>query len=295
MDNVALCICGCGKPATKGQWYPGHWNRGKKHEQRASRGSKVRVKKTPEERSAIAKAMWDKRGRKEIILNPCSCGCEEMVKGEWAWGHHSRVNNVSKREDIKELRRQNMTNLHDEGKMPEAWNKGLTAETDSRVKLNIENLMITVRSAEHRQMHSDLMHKHRLDGTIPTLTGSAHSQWKGGSSEITQIIRGSGELYRQWRRPILIRDGFKCIQCGKTDDLNVHHDKERMAEIIHKIKNSFISSSHRDPDVELSWEEKKYVADSVIDYHVSQNTSGITLCFDCHMDLHHREGTEDLD
>ena len=68
------------------------------------------------------------------IQNYCACGCKTTIKDKlkWAKGHHSRVNNISKREDIKELRREKMQEWHDSGKwIP--WNKGVS---DERTKAN---------------------------------------------------------------------------------------------------------------------------------------------------------------
>lgn len=104
MEQVALCICGCGNQADRGQWVRGHWNRGKKHVDRLPPNTKPkRIKKTHEEMSQIAKERWDKRGRVTIELHACACGCGEQVKGKWAQGHHSRVNNISKREEIRKF------------------------------------------------------------------------------------------------------------------------------------------------------------------------------------------------
>ena len=32
--------------------------------------------------------------------------------------------------------------------------------------------------------------------------------------------------YRQWRKAVLERDGFKCAYCGSTENLEAHHIKE---------------------------------------------------------------------
>ena len=124
------------------------------------------------------------------------------------------------------------------------------------------------------------MSKMRKDGTIPTLYREKSSQWKGGVSSIQQIARGDKRLYEQWKYPILVRDGFKCTQCINSTDLHVHHDKETFSEIIKKVMT--LDDYEKIDD----FETKRRITDKIIDYHTSNNVSGITLCKDCHNKLH---------
>ena len=282
-NNIQECRCGCGNVAnTSRGWVRGHWNRGKKHESRLKPGDrssfleqeKQRKKAEREERKRL------RAEKKKEALNPCACGCGEMVKGKWKWGHHSRVNNISKRADIREKRSISMTRRHVEGQMPDPWNRGKTREDDPRIEKYIVPLLEKVRSPENRKMLSETMSRNRLNGTIPTLTGSSHSQWKGGTSSITQRVRGSHQLHKWWRVPIMRTDDFMCSSCETHCDLVVHHYEERMHEIIQK----FLSEHWP----EMTWDEETEVVDDTVAYHIKNDVKGVTMCKSCH-DLVHEE------
>ncbi len=213
----------------------------------------------------------------------CLCGCGEEVKNKWVRGHHSRVNNISKRADIKEKRRKSMKRRHDEGLMPETWNKGKTQDTDERVKKNVRGLVKNAKSSEWRKKKSKEMRRNRLDGTIPTLRGSKHSQWQGGTSSITERIRGSHQLYKHWKRPIFEECKFRCHRCnaGSDKSLVVHHFDERMHEI---IKRFLPEDCH-----ELTWEEETEVVEDVVAYHLKNRVQGVLLCESCHSFVHDHE------
>ena len=51
-------------------------------------------------------------------------------------------------------------------------------------------------------------------------------------------------------------------------NLEVHHDKETMAEIIDKFKSDSLT--------------KEQIVESIVKYHIENNVSGITLCKECH-------------
>lgn len=267
-ENEHSCACGCGRILRGSrEYFPGH--------------KPKRVRKTKEERSAIAKARWDGR-RVERIVNLCACGCGGTTKGMWVKGHHSRVENVSRRADVREKRSVMFLRLHAEGKLGEAWNKGLTKEQDSRlVKCGRP---VDVLSDEERQFRSEEMKKRWKDGSIVPFTGSSHSQWKGGTSSITQRLRGHSRMYKEWKLPILQRDGFECTVCHRgalETRLAVHHDKERFAAILHL----FVKVD----GPELTWEQETEVVEKVVDYHVQERVSGVTLCHDCHAKVHEKD------
>lgn len=221
----------------------------------------------------------------------CLCGCGEETKNgiKWTWGHHARVNNISKREDIKEIRSQKMKAWHDSGEWV-AWNKGLTTE-DERVRDNINSLTAAINTPVAILKSSNKMKKQWADGLIIPITGSNHYKWKGGTSSLVQFLRADHSLYKEWKFPILCRDGFMCqkkgVNCSKTMELTIHHDVEKMCDIMHK----FIPEDKH----ELSYEEKKIIIHKIVEYHVDNKVSGITLCKYCHKEFHNSYNFTDED
>ena len=87
-----------------------------------------------------------------------------------------------------------------------------------------------------------------------------------------------GRLYDIWTKPILERDNFTCQKCGQEGGkLQVHHNKETLAEIIFKFVSKFAIDAK-----DLSTEKKKLIRDQILKYHASGKVSGITLCIKCH-------------
>lgn len=89
---------------------------------------------------------------------------------------------------------------------------------------------------------------------------------------MAQLIHTNNALYKKWKKPILIRDRFECQLCGSTERLQVHHNEERMADIIKKFINDD--------------EEDRVIINEVVNYHIDNKVSGITLCRKCHKKLH---------
>lgn len=87
------------------------------------------------------------------------------------------------------------------------------------------------------------------------ITGENHWNWKGGISDENHRVRESAK-YKQWRKDVFIRDGYTCQHCGAVGGmLNAHH-----------IKPFSVFPELR--------------------FDVS---NGITLCKQCHIELHRRE------
>lgn len=122
-----------------------------------------------------------------------------------------------------------------------------------------------------------IMRDNRLSDVIPTLSGSAHSQWRGGTSALGPLCRS--KIYRTWAFPKLQAAGFKCSRCDITRDLEVHHDGERFAEIMHKG----IETLGEPGD---DWDRKECFAEWVSWYHTENDVSGKVLCSLCHDAIH---------
>ena len=152
------------------------------------------------------------------------------------------------------------------------WNRGKTKESDERVA-NIGKKI----KEKHGERYSLLMRANRLSGILPSLTGSAHPGWKGGTSALQPLVRS--HLHREWTYPKLKASGFKCDKCGSTKELEVHHDGERFANILHR---AILELGEPGDD----FEKKSLISEWVTDYHIEKNISGIVLCEDCHATEH---------
>ena len=157
------------------------------------------------------------------------------------------------------------------------WARGKTAKTDDRLKRLGESVSKSF-TDDRKEKMSYLMSKNRKGDIIPTLFGPDSSQWKGGTSEVNNIARSNKRLYDEWKYPILIRDSFKCVECGNSKKLHIHHDKEKFCEIVEKHM----------PDVDeiTDFVLKKSIAEKIVDYHIKNKVSGITLCDKCHEKYH---------
>jgi len=218
----------------------------------------------------------------------CACGCGEKTKWSYTdkrfrefsavghlmrvrnnWGHNQKAIDAS-----AETRRQQYKNGE-----RESWCKGLTKETDDRLRIYGEKISKKF-TVERKEKQSIVMSDMRKNGTIPTLYREKSSQWKGGVSSIQQLARSDKRLYDLWKYPILVRDGFKCKVCSNTKDLHVHHNGESFSEIIKKVMT--IDDYEKIDDFEI----KRSVTDRVIEYHVTHKVEGETLCKECHNKLH---------
>lgn len=215
----------------------------------------------------------------------CKCGCNERVKWshgkkgfvDYRQGHQSRVNNNwghNKNAQTKSAKTRRKQFQLGERKV---WNDGLTKDDDYRIK-NYGKTISDTFSHERKIRYARIMKSNRLNGTVPTLTKSQHPQWKGGVSEINAMARSSTKLYKEWKYPILIRDKFQCVKCKSSELLHVHHDEETMSSIVKK---------HVLTDVDnMDFDLKREIADKIVEYHVKNNVSGVTLCVKCHGELH---------
>lgn len=214
----------------------------------------------------------------------CKCGCGELTpfttlqKGykEWIRGHVSRVKNNWGHNRVaidksSETRRRQYKN----GERT-VWNAGLNKEIDNRVAVNGKHRADAF-TDEIKLEYAERMRTNRLDGTIPTRWGKEAAYWKGGTSSINNLVRANARLYTDWKYPILCRDRFKCVKCESTKKLEVHHTDETMADILHIYVTK---------DDDFTFDEKREIMNKIIDYHVSNEVAGETLCKKCHMELH---------
>lgn len=210
---------------------------------------------------------WHRKNKGHNKFNPYIIGHNNRVINNWGHNKHAQIKSA-------ETRRKQYANGE-----RKVWCDGLTKKTDSRLEKSGSIISKKFTDAKKEQ-YAKRMSEMRNDGTIPTLYKEKSSRWKGGVSLIQSVARSDKRLYDQWKHPILKRDMYKCIECQSTKDLHVHHDRETFSEIIKKVMTI------DDYDNIDSFETKKYVTDKIVEYHVKNATSGITLCKVCH-NKHH--------
>jgi hypothetical protein len=189
-------------------------------------------------------------------------------------GHSSKVNNNwghNKTAQDKSLKKR-----RDEGLWSrDPWNRGKTKENDPEFALICEK---AYNSEKEKIRKSNKMKNQWANEQLQPLTGSSHPQWRGGTSALQPMVRS--HLYNRWTFHKLKENGFRCSSCGATDDLEVHHNGERFATILHKA----IEYLGEPGD---SFEKKSLISEWVTNYHIDNNVSGIVLCVDCHNAAHH--------
>lgn len=231
------------------------------------------------------------------ITPTCKCGCGEPVKfltieigfREYKLGHMARVKNNYQTEKSIANSKATIKRLVQEGKfkhLQSGWSKGLTKETDQRVR-NLTNSINSNR--EEIRKKSERLSKLRLDGTVPTLYGPEHSQWKGGISPLNNLCRSYTRLYKEWKYPRLVEAGFKCSECSNSEKLEVHHDKQTFSEILriaakeNNWEKNLTTSTVSTTEIETL---KQKIKDFIVDYHIQHNVSGKVLCVQCHQNIH---------
>lgn len=90
----------------------------------------------------------------------------------------------------------------------------------------------TVPDERKKKISETLKKKHASGELISPLrtlgligrTGKDAMNWQGGKTLIGQNIRRS-DKYRRFRYGVLARDGYKCVECGSEENLQVDHIK----------------------------------------------------------------------
>lgn len=228
---------------------------------------------------------------KQIFLSgkdpQCECGCGKIPRFhslqvgfmKFVRGHSSRINNnwghneTALSKSIGKRRE-----MWKNGEI-EAWCKGKTKDSDPRIaEMSVKIKETIMNDVEERQRRSDYMTQQWVNKDIVPLTGSAHSQWKGGVSELGAMCRS--RLYREWSFPKMVEASFKCTSCDSSGNLEVHHVGERFASILQKG----IETLGEPGD---DFDRKTCFVDWVLWYHATHDVSGRVLCSSCHEAIHH--------
>ena len=154
-----------------------------------------------------------------------------------------------------------------------SWNKGLTKETDSRVKKISESLDGKKLTKKHRKTlrESHLGQKAWNKGITGLFIGDKSANWKGGKTKVRWLIPGLSQ-YRVWRKGVFEKDHHTCQDCGEKSrkghqvSLQAHHVKEVWRIIDeYKLKTS---------------------EDCLTCAELWDISNGVTLCEKCHKKRH---------
>jgi hypothetical protein len=67
-------------------------------------------------------------------------------------------------------------------------------------------------------------HKLKISENHYNVSGDKNPNWQGGiSDEMTRWHNNNWKKLKQWRDGIFKRDGYKCKDCGETENLEAHH------------------------------------------------------------------------
>lgn len=214
----------------------------------------------------------------------CECGCGEFTKfytlqigfSRFVNGHNARVNNGWTSEKSRRNSLKTRQGMWERGEI-KPWATGKSPDHPDNVK-RIKNMTAAIlANPEERKRRSIQMSLDRKSGRIPTLYGKDSSQWKGGTSALQPLVRS--RVFNAWTYPKLKAANFVCQQCGSKKDLEVHHDKERFAEILIKAIQTL-------GELGDDFSMRASLADWVADYHVTNDVSGVVLCETCHDQKH---------
>ena len=150
----------------------------------------------------------------------------------------------------------------------QVWNKGLTKETDERVKINSQGI------AKHIKEHPlrYWLGKKRLD-----ISGKNCHTWKGGITPLEKLIRESLE-YKTWRINVYKRDYYTCRECFRKDGNIIAHHIKSFTNIFQEFLQQYSQFSPID--------DKETLVRLSFTYQPFWNVNnGKTLCEKCHKSL----------
>jgi hypothetical protein len=241
----------------------------------------------------------------------CGCGCGESVKfldagrgySKYVRGHQSRIQNNFQTEKSRNNSVTTRRKMIEDGSFKpfhlketgEHWGKGLTKETDERIRKMAE----TVSLPEERARRSERLRQNRLSGVVQTLQKREHSQWKGGISPLNHFCHANRRLYNDWKYPKMVAANLKCSICANTGKIEVHHNQETFSVILRRIAAEHgweekIATFFNDELTPELLSLKDAISAAVAEYHISNNVSGVVLCQGCHKAEHKRLKSSDI-
>lgn len=285
-DKPKLCKCGCGQPVTQrrngayNDFINHHYIRIKNPAQSESFKKRMRgdnnPSKRPEVRERISKNLKGvyvgeknhmKQEKYRKLFSDMWMGEKNPMYGK----KHSKESKIKM--SISQKKRPPET---EETKIKRSKaKKGITKTEEHKRKISetfkIKKISSGKNNPFYGQRHSketrNIISKYRKKENG---MNENHPLWDEIITPLIQSIRVSGD-YKRWRDSVFLRDNFTCQKCFKrgNGDLNVHHCLKSFSKI---IKENNISSL-----------EDAFLCDDLWNIN-----NGITLCKDCHYELHYK-------
>lgn len=174
------------------------------------------------------------------------------------------------------------------------WNKGLTKNTDERVKAYGLSCSLTKHGYEpwnKGKSYEELKGKEWAD----SFKKNSSNLRKGkpnykrrkdyNKSKPLSYFRKMCRvpLYSAWTRKILERDNFRCVYCGYNKDLEVHHLRS-FSSIVKKVAKEL--NIDLNDYKELTEFEYNSLREAIVNEHKLED--GITVCDECHKGIDER-------
>lgn len=172
-----------------------------------------------------------------------------------------------------------------------AWNKGLTKETDERVRRGAEldskakmgsvpwNKGYTYDELKGKEWADEFKKKSSCSKRgKPHLKKRKSSNRDKSWSYFRKLCKSL--LYTTWVRPIMERDEFKCQHCGETKNLEVHHLKPFRVILLEASKKEELNLNDYKT---FSDDEFERLRNAIVKMHKMED--GITLCEKCHKEM----------
>lgn len=107
--------------------------------------------------------------------------------------------------------------------------------------------------------------------------GENANAWKGGKRSLNNQVKAAVYKRYGWQTRIYERDGWKCVECHSTKQLDAHHTVPFSA-----LLKAIIQPPNLVGDELTNW---------LADHPTLVNAEGITLCRPCHRAVHKNWGS----
>lgn len=172
-----------------------------------------------------------------------------------------------------------------------AWNKGLTKDSDERVRKYSENMKRTKNERQYSSWNKGLtkdtdirirQYSYKVSRSkkgIPNYKKRKQLKIHGISiGQFRYLMKR--RLYICWVSPILERDKYGCTKCQSTKDLEVHHIIPYT-----KLFSKALNMCNLNPENYIQWDKQSIekLQTTIINLHTLE--TGITVCKTCHGDI----------